>query len=205
MDELSRLLVEARDGSQFAFAAFVQRSQAEIWRFCAQMLGPALADDATQETYLSAWRSMPSFRGDSSARTWLFVIARRTTARLRRRRADLLELEGLAPPPSGPPDPQHWTELGAIMDRLGEDRRLALLLTQVLGLSYAEAAEVCGCAVGTIRSRVARAREELLGSWTGVREGSRATSRAGTGSPRSNDRGGGIDGSADAGTSGWSS
>lgn len=53
-------------------------------------------------------------------------------------------------------------ELEDGLSRLDEERRVALVLTQVIGLSYAEAAEVCECAVGTIRSRVARAREELL-------------------------------------------
>jgi RNA polymerase sigma-70 factor (ECF subfamily) len=53
-------------------------------------------------------------------------------------------------------------EIRMLLDGLDTDRRHALMLTQVLGLSYAEAAEVCGCPVGTIRSRVARAREDLI-------------------------------------------
>lgn len=122
----------------------------------------ANADDATQETYLAAWRSLPSFRGESSARTWLLVIARRTALRLGRRQRRLSELDRESPGPLTAPDPAGWTELDSLINQLHEDRRVALVLTQVLGLSYADAAQVCGCALGTIRSRVARAREDLL-------------------------------------------
>ena len=57
---------------------------------------------------------------------------------------------------------ENLVEIRILLDGLDEDRRHALLLTQILGLSYAEAADVCGCPVGTIRSRVARAREDLM-------------------------------------------
>ena len=96
------------------------------------------------------------------ARTWLLVIARRTALRVSRRHVRHSELDRHLPGPPVAPDPEGWTELGSLIDELDEDRRLAIVLTQILGLSYADAAEVSGCAVGTIRSRVARAREELL-------------------------------------------
>lgn len=176
MDELTQLLVEARDGDEIALAAFIRRSQPEIWRFCAHLVGRNHADDATQETYLAAWRALPSFRGDSSARTWLLVIARRTAMRLGRRQLRLSELDRTSLTNSKAPDPASWTEISSLITQLDNDRRLAIILTQILGLSYAEAAEVCGCALGTIRSRVARAREELL-TWGTVRDESASPDR----------------------------
>jgi RNA polymerase sigma-70 factor, ECF subfamily len=177
MDELSQLLVDARAGRDGAFASFVSASQADVWRLCAHLIGPGDADDATQETYMGAWRALSSFRGESSARTWLFVIARRSAQRLARRRRSLSELDRAATAPTETPGPERGVELAGLVDRLDEDRRLALVLTQVFGFSYAEAAQVCRCPVGTIRSRVARAREDLLESWSGDGAGRAGPSR----------------------------
>lgn len=163
---MSQLLVEAQAGSEAALAAFIRRSQPEIWRFCAPLVGPAHADDAAQETYLAAWRALPSFRGESSARTWLLLVARRTSQRLGRRQLRLSEPDRESPGPQKSPGPENWTELGSLIDQLDLDRRLAIVLTQILGLSYADAAEVPACAVGTTQSRVARARVDLLASST---------------------------------------
>ena len=163
---MSQLLVEGQAGSEAALAAFIRRSQPEIWRFCAPLVGPAHDDDAAQETYLSAWRALPSFRGESPARTWLLLVARRTAQRLGRRQLRLSELDRESSGPRSSPDPENWTELGSLSDQLDLDRRLAIVLTQILGRSYADAAEVPACAVGTIPSRVARARVDLLASST---------------------------------------
>ena len=120
----------------------------------------------TQDTYVRAWKALPAFRGDSSARTWLLAIARRACAdavrrnvRRRRliRRAE--EQADVAATPHGA-TPDHAGH--ALVDTLPRDRRVAFVLTQVVGCSYAEAAAVCGVPIGTIRSRVARAREQLL-------------------------------------------
>jgi RNA polymerase sigma-70 factor, ECF subfamily len=93
-------------------------------------------------------------------RTWLLSIARRVAAddvrRSRRQRRP-----GPPPPPTAP-DPVEARALAELVLRLGPDRRAAFVLTQVLGLTYAEAAAACEVPVGTIRSRVARARESLV-------------------------------------------
>jgi RNA polymerase sigma-70 factor, ECF subfamily len=183
VDDLSQLLADARAGRDGAFAAFVSASQADVWRLCAHLVGRHDADDATQETYVAVWRALSSFRGESSARTWLFVIARRSAQKLARRRRSLSELDRHATAPTSVSGPERGVELGGLVDRLDEDRRLALVLTQVFGLSYAEAAEVCGCPVGTIRSRVARAREDLLEWWCGDGTGRAAPSHV-RGQPR---------------------
>jgi RNA polymerase sigma-70 factor, ECF subfamily len=133
-----------------------------VWRLCAQLVSREAADDVTQEVFLRAYRALPSFRGDSSARTWLLSIARRTCADairdLRRRRRLVTRLER----PEAVADPTRAVPVEALLAGLDPDRRQAFVLTQVLGLSYGEAAVVCDCPVGTIRSRVARARADLI-------------------------------------------
>jgi RNA polymerase sigma-70 factor (ECF subfamily) len=146
-------------------AAFVRETQADVWRFVAGLVDPGAADDLTQETYLRALRALDSFEGRSSARTWLLGIARRTCAdhiRAAQRRRRLTATLAAAPP--APTLPDHAGLVGAqdLLSRLPEDRRGAFVLTQVLGLSYEEAAVVEQVPVGTIRSRVARARMQLV-------------------------------------------
>lgn len=166
-DEVTRLALAAREGDRVAFAGFVRQTQGDVWRLCAHLVDRDSADDLTQETYLRAVSAIGRFRGDASAKTWLLSIARRVCAdairrrsrrrrALRRRGADEVE----APARSGE------VELTALLEALVPDRRLAFTLTQVLGLSYDEAAAVVGCPVGTIRSRVARARADLLAAVT---------------------------------------
>jgi RNA polymerase sigma-70 factor (ECF subfamily) len=163
VDHLTELLLASRDGEPAAFAEVVRAAQPEVWRFVAHLAGKAAADDVAQDTFVRAFRALPRFRGDASARTWLLAIARHAAAdhlrsvhRGRRLRARLVaartevEVEGGAP------------ELADLVARLAPERREAFVLTQLVGCSYDEAARVCGVPVGTIRSRVARAREELV-------------------------------------------
>ncbi|MEV5768873.1 sigma-70 family RNA polymerase sigma factor [Micromonospora sp. NPDC052213] len=156
----------ARDGDPVAQAAFVRLTQAEVWRFAAALVDPDSADDLTQETYLRAFRGLPAFEGRSSARTWLLGIARRACADhlrtvVRRRRLDE-RLAADAGASRSHPDPAGQLGAADLVRRLSAERRGAFVLTQLLGLSYAEAAAVEGVPVGTIRSRVARARNDLV-------------------------------------------
>lgn len=156
-------------GDQAALTAFVRATQADVYRFLVHLNGPADAEDLTQETYLRALRTLSTFEGRSSARTWLLSVARRVavdavrTAVRRPRTRDLgddaLETMERMVPRSGA---QEAVVLRALIDDLPADRREAFVLTQILDLGYAEAAQVCCCPVGTIRSRVARAREDLV-------------------------------------------
>jgi RNA polymerase sigma-70 factor, ECF subfamily len=161
VDRLSSLLTRARDGDERALAEFVTVMYPPIWRFCAHLVGRLDAEDATQETFLAAWRALPQFRGEASARTWLFVIARRCADRMVQRRRRWVELADVMSPPASNLHPETATEIDQLLAGLQPDQRLAIVLTQVIGLSYAEAAAVCECPIGTIRSRVARARKEL--------------------------------------------
>ena len=167
-DELTRLALVARTHDVAAVAAFVAAAQEQVWRLCAHLAGRRHADDLTQETYLRAFAALPRFAARSSVRTWLLSIARRvvadhlrTDARRPRTTGDdwRLAAEHHQPHVPGIADTVMLREL---VRNLEHDRREAFVLTQVLGLSYQEAADVCGCPIGTIRSRVARARDDLL-------------------------------------------
>ncbi|GAA0489909.1 RNA polymerase sigma factor [Paractinoplanes deccanensis] len=166
MDGLEETTERARAGDSAAQAALVRATQAEVWRFCAALVDPGAADDLTQETFLRAFKALGGFEGRSSVRTWLLGIARRACADhlrsvVRRRRLDV-RLAAQAHTDLPAPDPAHRLSTADLLGRLSDERRTAFVLTQVLGLSYAEAAQVEDVPVGTIRSRVARARDELV-------------------------------------------
>ena len=176
MDELGALAADAAGGDPLAAAALVRATQSDVWRLCAALGDVGTADDLTQETYLRAFGSLHRFEGRSSVRTWLLAIARRVCADAvrtrRRRRLTMVRDDDLAevPAPGGPDPVGESAGVADLLARMDPDRREAFVLTQLLGLSYAEAAEVAGCAVGTIRSRVARGRADLVDSLAGVDE-----------------------------------
>jgi RNA polymerase sigma-70 factor (ECF subfamily) len=173
VDDLTESALAAGKGDRAALERFVLGTQRDVWRLVAHLAGPQLADDLTQETYLRALPSLPYFAGRSSARTWLLSIARRAVV-------DHIRMVTSRPRTAGSVD---WSqaadqrqvathgavagfedlvELNLLLDGLAPERREALVLTQVLGLPYAEAAQICEVPIGTIRSRVARARADLL-------------------------------------------
>ena len=143
-------------------AALVRDHLEDVRRLCALLVDAAGADDLAQETCARAVRSAPSYRGEASGRSWLLGIARHVCldelrARTRRRRRDAR----MAPAqPSA--DASESVTVADLVTRLEPERRAAFVLTQLLGFSYAEAAAACGCPPGTIRSRVARARADLV-------------------------------------------
>jgi len=167
MDELTSVARAAGRGDRTALARLVQQTQGDVWRLCAHLVDPGAADDLTQDTYLRAMQSLGKFRGDAPVRVWLLAIARRVCAaeiaarsRDRRLAARLEALPGTVLSQSSP-EPYSQVVADDLLAGLDPDRRAAFVLTQMLGCSYAEAATICGCPVGTIRSRVARAREDL--------------------------------------------
>lgn len=163
MDDLTALALAAGRGDPAATAAFVRATQADVWRLCAYLGGRDEADDLTQETYVRALPALRRYRGDAPARAWLLTIARRTAAdRVRRAVRQRAAMSRLDAPEAASPDHHGGLEIAELVEALDDERREAFVLTRVLGLSYEDAAEVVGCPVGTIRSRVSRARAELV-------------------------------------------
>lgn len=164
LDSETRLATAAGRGDPRALADFIVATRGKVWRRCALLLDAQSADDLTQETYLRAFQALPRFRGDSSARTWLFSIAGRVVAdEVRRRARQRKAAQAIAEyAPMTAPDPAGEVGAKAALGALAPERRRAFVLTQLLGLGYDEAGRICGCPAGTIRSRVARARVELI-------------------------------------------
>ena len=145
------------------FPDLVISTQADVWRLCAHLVDRQSADDLTQEVYARAFAALPRYRGDSPPRVWLLGIARHVCVdEVRRRTRRRRLLRSAPPPPTATPDPTGMVDLDHLLAELDDDQRAAFVLTQVLGLRYAEAAEALGCPVGTVRSRVARARQALV-------------------------------------------
>ena len=162
----SRHVDAAIAGDRSALAALIRASQPDVWRFLAYQTSPGEADDLTQETYLRMMSALPRFEGRSSLQTWLLVIARRVVVDHRRERsrrpriADDADWSAVADQAGA--DDTRMSDIQLLIAELSVERREALVLTQMLGLSYAEVAEICDVPVGTVRSRVARARQDLL-------------------------------------------
>lgn len=127
---------------------------------------PDMADDLVQEALLKAWAAQQRFEPGTSMRAWTFVILRNaylTDMRRNRFRGEYDEgvAERILTAPAGQEEPIHLSDLHRALLTLPPERREALLLVGAGGFSYEEAANICGCAVGTIKSRVGRARAAL--------------------------------------------
>ncbi|MGW4650431.1 sigma-70 family RNA polymerase sigma factor [Kitasatospora sp. NPDC004289] len=161
----------AREGDPAAVERFVRATRMDVWRYVAHLSGePQAADDLTQETFLRALRSLPRFEGRSSARTWLLSIARRAVvdrfrfAAARPRLLDTDDWQGAVERAQycDLPGFEEGVALSELLAALPAERREAFVLTAVRGLPYEEAARLTGCPIGTVRSRVNRARAALV-------------------------------------------
>ncbi|MGW5973049.1 sigma-70 family RNA polymerase sigma factor [Streptomyces sp. NPDC055185] len=163
----------ARAGDPEAVENFVRALHRDVRHFVTYLSAdPQAADDLAQDTFLRALASLHRFEGRSSARTWLLSIARRAVidsyrnASARPRLLDTDDWQTVAEcaQERGLPGFDDGVALTELLDALPAERREAFVLTQLLGLPYAEAAELSDCPVGTVRSRVARARSALIQS-----------------------------------------
>ncbi|POX44173.1 sigma-70 family RNA polymerase sigma factor [Streptomyces sp. Ru72] len=161
----------ARSGDTDAVERFVRALHRDVLRYVAHLCGdPQAVDDLAQDTFLRALGSLHRFEGRSSARAWLLSIARRAVIDSHRYAAARPRLSDTADwqlavelaQPQGLPGFDDGIVLLDLLSSLPDERREAFILTQLLGLPYAEAAEVSHCPVGTVRSRVARARATLM-------------------------------------------
>ena len=168
-DNLLRLL---RSGDESAFIALYRQWQSPIYRFALRMTGrEALAEDVVQETFLTVVNGVPGYEPERGSFTgWLFGVARhQVLRRLRSERPYLPIAEGAGDVPA-PDDPhaelaerQELARLRRAILALPEHYREALVLCGLQGVSYEDAAEALGCAMGTVRSRLSRGREILAG------------------------------------------
>jgi RNA polymerase sigma-70 factor, ECF subfamily len=131
------------------------------------------ADDLVQEALARAIHNIERFRPGTNLKAWLFTIVRNEHySQLRRRKFEAHGVDtDLLPEPSVPPDHDgklEMRDLNRALQALSPGQRTALILVSASGFSYEEAATICGCAVGTIKSRVARARETLLQMLDGI-------------------------------------
>ena len=175
------LLVEGfRKGTPGSFEAIVRAHQDRVYSFCARMLSDREgALDAAQEVFLSAWRNLSGFRGDAALSTWLLRIAANACLNRIRRRKSLSEREAPWPEPSGEAGegimfqpaggdadrPDRLAEasemreiLTEALSHLDEGSRWMVLLSDVEGFSYEEIATLAEVPVGTVKSRLHRAR-----------------------------------------------
>ncbi|MBF8170667.1 sigma-70 family RNA polymerase sigma factor [Streptomyces olivaceus] len=161
----------ARAGDPEAVEKFVRALHRDVRRFVTHLgADPQSAEDLAQDTFLRALGSLHRFEGRSSARTWLLAIARRAVLDSHRQasarpwpaRTDDWEAAAERAREPGLPGFDDGVALTGLLDALPAERREAFVLTQLLGLPYAEAAELTDCPVGTVRSRVARARAALI-------------------------------------------
>uniref|UniRef100_A0AAU2JIL2 RNA polymerase sigma factor n=1 Tax=Streptomyces sp. NBC_00049 TaxID=2903617 RepID=A0AAU2JIL2_9ACTN len=168
---VTRLALDARDGDPVKADRFVRALHRDVWRYVAYLSADTqAADDLTQDVFLRALAALPRFEGRSSARTWLLSIARRTVvdslrhAAARPRISDRNDWQTAAEQtqPYDVPGFDEGVALAELLAAIPSERRDAFVLTQLLGLPYADAAEAIGCPIGTVRSRVARARTSLI-------------------------------------------
>ena len=175
-----QLVVRAQQGDKRAYELLVLKSQRKLSRLLSRLVrDPAEVEDVTQEAFIKAYRALPSFRGDSAFYTWLYRIAINTAKNY------LVAMGRRAPTSTGfdheeaenfedadqlrdvntPEGELQGKEIAAVvnraMDALPEDLRTAITLREIDGLSYEEIASVMNCPIGTVRSRIFRAREAI--------------------------------------------
>lgn len=168
------LLARVANGDRAATALFVGRHKAALFRFAeASLRDRALAEDVLQETFLSAIRGASGYRGEGSARGWLFMIARRAALRIRPRELPLSEEEELSSlgvdAGWGAPDPeallsgeQARAAVNRALDALPAEDREILVLRDAEGLTGPEAAEVLQISLAAMKSRLHRARLRMV-------------------------------------------
>jgi len=184
MDEDAQLVERVQRGDQRAFEMLVVKYQRRIERLIARMVRDSdLVEDIAQEAFIRAYRALPGFRGESAFYTWLYRIAVNTAkkAMIGLKRDPLLTeaaLAGMAEDDEDAPRAENNLSDGetpesvmasrqvaeavnAAVEALSDDLRQAITLREIEGLSYEDIAEIMQCPIGTVRSRIYRAREAI--------------------------------------------
>jgi RNA polymerase sigma factor RpoE len=181
--EIDQVLVErAQGGDKYAFDQLVSKYQRKLARLLSRFIrDSAEVEDVSQEAFIKAYRALPSFRGDSAFYTWLYRIGINTAKNYlvsQGRRAptttefdndeaetfdDASQLRDINTPESLLLTKQIGQTINAAMDALPEELRIAIVLREIDGMSYEEIASIMDCPIGTVRSRIFRAREAVAG------------------------------------------
>ena len=179
--DIDRILVErAQRGDKRAFELLVEKYQRKLARLVSRLVrDPGEVEDVTQEAFIKAYRALPSFRGDSAFYTWLYRIgvntAKNHLVSTGRRAPTSTEIEAeeaegydggellrdINTPESLLLSKEIGGTVNAAMDALPEELRSAIQLRELEGMSYEEIAKLMDCPIGTVRSRIFRAREAI--------------------------------------------
>ncbi|MCA3220507.1 MAG: RNA polymerase sigma factor RpoE [Burkholderiales bacterium] len=179
--EVDQALVErVQRGEKRAFELLVAKYQRKIFRLLSRLIrDPAEVEDVAQEAFVKAYRALPNFRGESAFYTWLYRIAINTAKNhlvAQGRRAPTTtetdvedaenfdeadQLRDVNTPESMLQSRQVGEAVNRAIEKLPEDLRTAIVLRELEGLSYEEIAESMNCPIGTVRSRIFRAREAI--------------------------------------------
>lgn len=173
----NRLITECREGNTAAFGALVSRYQDRLFNTVLRLVGNAEdARDVVQESFLHAYQSLHAFKGDSLFFTWLYRIAMNTAISMKRKQRPALRIQAGGENQTGidPLDPSEATRPGHALEMADEERkvhdalskmspehRAVLVMKDMEGMKYEAMAEILGVPVGTIRSRLHRARLEI--------------------------------------------
>jgi len=165
-EESGELLARAQAGDLPAFSSLYRQHHRRVYALCTRMSGDrALAEDLTQETFVTAWRKLGSFRGESAFSTWLHRVAVNTVLAHQRRNAGWFKrvVGGLDefPEPELHERPDLARDLESAIAQLPERARQVFVLVDVEGLGHREAAELMGIAEGTSKAQLSRARSLL--------------------------------------------
>jgi RNA polymerase sigma-70 factor, ECF subfamily len=164
MDPDELLVRRAQRGERYAFEKLVERHEQRLYTLAARVLGSRdEAADAVQDALVRAWLALPRFRGDARFSTWLYRITVNAAhdVRAKRREPPVEEPPELADPRDRFAEQELSGELQRALNALDESYRVAVVLYDVLGCSYAEIAELTEVPEGTVKSRIFRGRSEL--------------------------------------------